>query len=485
MNSKYTNTEKKDLMKKVRTLRKRGMSVAEISKIIGVSTNLIYEWINYGINPSHPKETDIIALKSKGMSLSEIAKKLGTYPRIIKSIIENMNADAFSSNNADNSISEKTDASAEIMSQEIRKDGTSVITKTISRAKDAPALTPEELIDIFGLDTSRWELVTSKMNTWNGMTRADENGNNGKMELYQVSITVKPLKHGTLSFEDIKNFFEKNKFIREKEDIKFAPVDNGYILNIPLADWHLGLLASKSTSGEIYNCEIAKNLLKSAITRIIQNTKGMPISKISFVTLGEVLHVDNSNYTTTRGTQQQMEKPLGDTFDEAFKTLTWVIDTLSEELKAPLEYIYIPGNHDKDTGCGLAYAIGGRYATSANITTDCTPLPFKSRMYGDTLVGYHHGDANIKNLQTYLINDEKEAYGTSKKAIMKVGHLHHFEVNAKGAVPVEFQPALCGASAWEYQQGYSSERGIRYTLYSTNSTSCIDGFVSVDDIENN
>ena len=66
---------------------------------------------------------------------------------------------------------------------------------------------------------------------------------------------------------------------------------------------------------------------------------------------------------------------------------------------------------------------------------------------------------------------------------MKVGHLHHYEVNVKGIVPIEYQPALCGASAWEHQQGYCSERGIRYTLYSDNSTSCIDGFVSVDDIE--
>lgn len=472
----YTIEEKRNILKKVEKLRQKGMSIAEAARTVNVCESTLGDWIKFGINPKPVSEInldDVANLRNKRCSVPEIAYILGTYPKCIHNIIKRLEI-SNKKPSASTPSSSLTPLNNDIDAMEVSDNNETVLTKTFHRDASQPPMTPDEILNIFALDPSAWKLGKTKLNVWANGTGC-----------YQSSITVNPIEPGAMSYADIKKFFEENKFIRTEKEEKIKPNKNGYILNIPLADWHYNLLASYSTSGEVYNCEIAEKLLIGGIKRIIQNVKNIPISKISFVTLGDVFHTDNSKQTTTKGTQQQTEKPCNDAFRDVKRIIIKVIDMLVKELNAPLEYIYIHGNHDKDTGDYFAALIEGYYESSKNVTTDCIPHPFKCRMYGDTLVGYHHGDTKAGLLSGLIPNDARELFGKAKRAVMKVGHLHHYEVNARGVVPIEYQPALCGSSAWEKQQGFWSERGIRYTLYSTNSTSCIDGFVSVDDIENN
>jgi len=130
------------------------------------------------------------------------------------------------------------------------------------------------------------------------------------------------------------------------------------------------------------------------------------------------------------------------------------------KLKTPIEYVYISGNHDRNTGYFLAHTTQAAYKREPNITFDIEPNPCKAKLYGRTLVGYTHGDMPKKNMATWLLKDFRREYGQSDYAEIHSGHFHNETIREVNGIKVITLPKLCEASYWEHQQGYRSDKAM-------------------------
>jgi hypothetical protein len=109
------------------------------------------------------------------------------------------------------------------------------------------------------------------------------------------------------------NEFTKDDFLQSIEDLisqyspKYPSIDypirkNGHLLIINPADVHIGKYADSKETGEDYNIKIAKNRVREGVKGILRNAEGYPIEKILFCIGNDILHTDNVQGNTTKGT---------------------------------------------------------------------------------------------------------------------------------------------------------------------------------------
>ena len=357
-------------------------------------------------------------------------------------------------------------------SAEYKSDGTATFEGIIAVMEGEP-ITPDIIMKAHNLDENKWEVFSYKTNFWQQQAKG------GKLlVLYQSKITVKPKKKDAITFEDIDKYFENKDYSKDKLPIECFNYDlNGEILEIKVPDLHIGLLAWREETGEDYDLKIVKENFFKCINDIVKRCRHRRIKKVVFITLGDLLHVDNDQGTTTKGTQQQMDGRMAKIVGCAEDILIDGITLLGQI--APVEYIYIAGNHDRVCGYMLARSVSNVFRNDPNVTCDISPNPIKYRRYGVGLVMYHHGDAPKKNIGEIPMLHAREELSKAKFVEINLGHYHDEEIKTVNGARIRYFPTICTSSYWEHQQAYGSsmkaivcdirneEVGLRETWYTT------------------
>ncbi len=320
-------------------------------------------------------------------------------------------------------------------------------------------VTPDMMIKAHGLKVGLWEIVGYKNNFWQAQKKGGQ-----KIILYQSKLSVKPSKQ-VFDFEEIEEYFKNKDFSSEKPNVKPLQYDpNGEVLEICLPDLHSGLLAWNKETGADYDLKIVKERFQQCALDIVSRCSGRSFKKIILVTLGDLLHVDNEEQKTTKGTFQQTDGRLSKIFTTTLDMLIDFIDTIVSI--APTEIVYVAGNHDRVAGLMLLKAVEKAYRKDKSVVFDTSPNPHKFRLFGKCLVGWTHGDLAKKNMPHWLQHQAKQEYGQSEFAEVHAGHFHSIETIATklniveekevGGILVRHLPTLCNASYWEHQQAYTS-----------------------------
>lgn len=315
-------------------------------------------------------------------------------------------------------------------------------------------ITPEVVLKAHNLKPNEWVVRSFTSNAWQSQVKGGD-----KITLWQSKITVAPKASSEITFADIDNYFSKLEFREIKKTNTYKSTDTDTILEIDYADAHCGLLSWKPETGANYDLGIVAKRFKTIVTDIVNRAKGKTFSKIVFTTLGDILHIDHEDNTTTKGTLQQADGRIAKIFNCA---LDLMVDTICEleTLGIPIEYIYCSGNHDRNTGYYLVKALEMYFRKDTQITFDVSPKPQKAFSYGVNLIGLCHGDMPKKNLGEWLQKSYRKEFGKSRFAEVHCGHLHSESVKENCGVLIKNLPAICENSFWESQQGYSSERGV-------------------------
>ena len=310
--------------------------------------------------------------------------------------------------------------------------------------RQSGGVTDKDVLESRGYDSTKWKVTNYRKD----------------------GLSVQPVGN-VISFQDVENFFDNyslKKPIVEPLEVKYN--DSGDTLIVELPDLHVGLLAWKEETGDDYDIAIAESRLAGCIDDIISRCEGRRFKSIILVTLGDLIHVDNADGKTTKGTKQDIDGRMPKIFDSVVRMLITTIDRLRKI--ARIEVIYVPGNHDEIVGRMAVRAVELAYNTIEDVKFDCAPTPRKARLVGCTLIGFTHGNIPSQNSGSWLTSEFRREYGLAKHAEIHSGHFHSekekefFRTNSNDGIVVRSLPTICSSSAWESGQAYP--KGLKTLL---------------------
>lgn len=330
---------------------------------------------------------------------------------------------------------------------EIHKDGTQSSSKLVEMSLE-DSKDVNFLLKSHGYDIDIWELISAKSNVWNAYSKKD-----GTMTLYSSKISVKPRKE-ELTFESLKKYFAEMDINYQRPHhtpIRFS--EDGKMLEVSIADLHLGKLAWDGDAGDTYNWNIARERFFFIINDVLSRTKDYKLEKILFVWSHDFFHYDGGNVTTTAGTRQDTDLKLAQMYKIGTKMLVEAIDLLSQF--APVHTFYVGANHDKLLSYCATEHLGAWFRNDDNVTVDTDPKIRKYFEFGQNLIQFSHGHAEGKRIGELMPVEAREAWGRTSYHEVHAGHFHSEKTITKdNGVIVRFMGSPTGTDTWHYESGY-------------------------------
>jgi UDP-2,3-diacylglucosamine pyrophosphatase LpxH len=315
------------------------------------------------------------------------------------------------------------------------------------------------LLRLHNYDPKLFKLVSAKNSKWNS----------GDKTLYSSKITVKPIQQ-EITEEIISGWFDK---LDRKYSKPIAKISNDYLtgnkmLLLDISDLHMNLQASMLTAGNEYNCNIAEKLFFYVINDVLSRTQNYKFNKIIFTIGGDILNADNLQNTTTKGTPQTCDIHLYDAYERVCNMTIKAIDVIKNATHAPIDVIYIAGNHDESTGFKLAKYVQAWFRNEDDVTVDTSPLPRKYVVFGKTLFVFSH-DGDIKKLPK-IIADEARAYWSNITFTeVFLQHLHTEQILLEeNNMRIQRLPTISAKSKWTNDNGFNSKRQCKSFIYDIN-----------------
>jgi len=303
---------------------------------------------------------------------------------------------------------------------------------------------PESVMIAHKFDPTKWRLVICRNNLWHMQKKGGT-----RLLCYQSRITVAPRKPNEITFAEVDKFF--NKYTPKVHAPKRGLVDHiqkGRVLEICIPDLHVGADSADPNRSD----ESIKDAFAKVIKDIYYRINGRDLDKIYLVFMGDIMHYDTANKTTTSGTQISSNMNFPNIFEIATSMIIDGIDLFSGI--APVEVPYIKGNHDGVAGYMLMKSIENYYRMDDNVVIDSDPISRKFRKIGNSLIGWCHGNMAKANITTWLQKEARKEYGETKYAEVHAGHFHSQNTVDKDGIVLRYLPTITPTDSWHYDRGF-------------------------------
>ena len=316
------------------------------------------------------------------------------------------------------------------------EDGTAEI-KGIAFAEPK---SPEEIIRILKIDTTKWKLSSY----WNKQHK----------DYWLVSAMVTQLKPEAQDFlnQTIGSFNPsytpvKEVFINDKHTSPTVAV-------LSIQDLHFG------KEGNFSVTEDFKKAVENLTLRAYMSHR---LEKIIYVFGGDLLNMDTFNGTTTKGTPVDNDQRAQDVYNEVFETLYWSINYLKQFCNE-LEVVYLPGNHDRLSSYHIAHALSKCFPGESNIIFDVTYAERKVKVYGQNFFALEHGDVTKKSTALVYAVEFPQEWGATTYRTCYTGHFHSKKVaefvteNEQHGFTIKHLPSLSRSDYWHYHNKFTGAK---------------------------
>ena len=385
--------------------------------------------------------------------------KLGQTPQEISNVIKTRTWEGIKKKGVAMGLDWNTsqpDTPDTIIKQEFTETSGFITTKSLN------IKTVAEAIAYANIDENIWKVDRFLINSWE-VTMGVKSTNTVPKTFtnWQVKIWLK------IKAIEISNFAEIFKSLVSKYTPNYKTVPKykstqKILSEVSIYDLHLGKKAWEKETGENYDMKIAQERFMDAIEDLAQKINIYHPEKILLPLGNDFLHIDTMTGTTTKGTRQDVDDRTMMIFKEGLLLSVKGIDRLSSI--APVSVIIIPGNHDTMSMFHLGTALWAWYRNVDHVEIDDTPMLRKYVEYGNSLIGFMHGDrddAPIKDLPLIMAQEKSEAWSRTKHKEWHIGHVHKRKESnfiagdTFNGVHVRVIPSLTGTDAWHYQHGYT------------------------------
>lgn len=338
------------------------------------------------------------------------------------------------------------------------KDGARTITSVSESIR-----TLDDALAAAKVDTAIWEVERFIVNKW-------EVGSKIKTGRYKQHVELTPLWQVKVWLrrrieKKVEDAFElllerAKKHYPKYPAFKPVKIIDPHLLEIAIFDPHFGKLAWGKETGANQDLKSIEKIYHNAVTELITMAKGFPIEKILFPLGQDFFHIDNAQNTTVNGTPLDVDSRYPKIFSVGVMACVRAIDHLMEI--APVDIIWVPGNHDRTTSYHLLRELAAWYKSTSRVNVNVDPSPRKYYHYGKTLIGYTHGNEERLTLLPSLMADEMpKEWAQSSYREWHIGHWHRKakftfgnSEDSIGSVTVRVIPSLSGPDAWHHRKGF-------------------------------
>ena len=228
-----------------------------------------------------------------------------------------------------------------------------------------------------------------------------------------------------------------------------------YALVVCPTDFHWGKHGWSDEVGESYNFEEARHRLMSKTQTLVNRLPSRP-DKIFVGAGSDWFHVDNDAGMTTKGTPQDMCGSPAEILITGCKLAREHIDLLRQI--APVEIVMMPGNHDRHSSLALMMYLSAAYEGVDDVEITITANNRRYIQYGDTLLGFTHGDGLSKkqNIVGIMAVEAREQWGATTHKVWFHGHLHHQRLTERDGCLIVQMPSLAGHDRYHARSGYTT-----------------------------
>lgn len=319
---------------------------------------------------------------------------------------------------------------------------------------DCEDLTPEDIMAFHKLNPELWKVKQYTTNRWHGQVTGGD-----RITQYQSKLVVEPVKAGEITIQTaIKVFSELSSGYKPKP-IQYQPHKVPMLLEVNIADLHLGKLAWRGECGEDYDFKIARERYECVIADIAYRAKGLGVEEIIFPVGNDTFNSDTTTDTTTAGTQQTNDLRWPKMYGIGCEIVTAGIDRLRKI--APIEVFDVVANHDKMLAFFLVNHISAFFRNTKGVTVNTSPLFRKYIEYHNTLIGFAHGAAEKKRINDLMQVEAREAWGRTKFHEFHVAHIHSEKADGPqklimegGGVIVRAVSSVTGSDSWHAESGF-------------------------------
>ena len=334
----------------------------------------------------------------------------------------------------------------------IKADGSRTTTRMVMRSEEDNQ-SPTRVMSLMGYDPLQWELISckSRRNYWDTTTK-DKAGEAKKStnHAYMVTLTVKPIQFA-ITVDTIREALEDLPEYK-MPDYKYKA--GGMMLVLPMLDVHFRKVAWVGDSGQDYDLKIAEKRYKDAVIDILsrQSAYGIKVERIIYPIGQDFFHADDIEGHTSSGTLLDADSRWTKAYKLGIDIMIWTIEQL--RAIAPVECMYVPGNHDKALSYYAIISLDCYYHNCKGVKIDIDAYPRKYIEYGEVLIGMSHGKEEGKRIETTMQLEAKEAWGRSQFREWLLGDLHHEEAKETGGIVIRRLSAITATDAWHAGKAY-------------------------------
>jgi len=325
-----------------------------------------------------------------------------------------------------------------------------------------PIRNDRDLIEQCKIDLTVWFVDRVECVAWNTTVR-DADKSIRQTQNYRVKVYLRRI---------YAKFIQQAQEAIDKRRQKYSPKypkaykskgKGEYCGVIGLFDVHFGKLAWHRDTENNYDLDIAEQRFDKAVEELLDHSRGKSISSWLLPIGNDYFHIDNSKNTTYAGTPQDVDGRYAKIYETGTWAMIRAIDRLL--LTAPVDVLYVPGNHDPTTSYHLCREIKTHYRLVDSVNVDVEPTSRKYYSYGKSLLGFTHGD-KIKpdKLPNLMAKERREDHSKATCTDWFIGHLHCRKawmskpVDTFEGSTIRVIKSLSGTDSWHYDNGYIDDQ---------------------------
>ena len=226
----------------------------------------------------------------------------------------------------------------------------------------------------------------------------------------------------------------------------------------PIADLHIGMLASKEEAGEDWDSKKAVARFAEVFGELVSCSPHADTCMIA--QLGDLLHVNDQSNLTQSGHQLDADTRFFLILRRAVAAMKMAIE-IARRKYGKVTYVGRRGNHDRDAHVAVTVALAERYEDVSGVHIVENDADIHVEEYGRNLIVLHHGDrVKPDRLGHFIPAQFPEAWGRTKYRIALSGHLHHMKSQEVGGLMCESVGTMVPRDAYAVANGYWSQRAL-------------------------